>query len=470
MDKAKEAALTMKAGGGIGYNFSTLRPRGDNIRSINAPASGPVSFMQIYDAVCKTVASAGNRRGAQMGLLQVDHPSIREFIHAKQNTNELTAFNISIGITNEFMFAVKNSDMFPLRWGGVIYEYVSARALFDEIMRSTFDWAEPGVIFLDTIYENNNLWYCEKISGVNPCSEQCLPAYGTCLLGSLNLVKYVEDGQFHMEPFKRDVEVAVRALDHVIEVSLYPLDAQKTEALNKRRMGLGITGLANALEACGYWYGTPEFVRKTQEIMECLRNEAYLTSVCLAKEKGAFPLFDPDNYLYSRFTESLPKHIRQSIRDNGIRNSHLISIAPTGTISLCADNVSSGIEPVFAHSYTRDILMPEGLVTTTVDDYGYRVFGVKGRTAHELSADEHLDVLLACQPYVDSSISKTVNVAHTMPFKDFERLYFKAWEGGAKGLSTFTDGGKRSGILRTEDPEPYACSFDPETGTRTCDQ
>lgn len=491
MKAATEAAHTMRLGGGIGYDFSTLRPRGGLIRSLDSRSSGPISFMGIFDALCKTIASAGHRRGAQMGVLRVDHPDIEEFIEAKQNSTHLTQFNISVGVTNEFMLAVMKDGLFDLVFDGQVYKTIRAKALWDKILRATWDWAEPGILYIDRINEKNNLWYCETIAATNPCGEQPLPPYGACLLGSWNLVKYIiRNGDtfiFDEARLKRDIPVAVRAMDNVVDRTFYPLPAQEVEAKNKRRMGLGVTGLANAGEALGFEYGSEEFLDWQATIMGLIRDETYKASILLAKEKGPFPLFDAELYLKSGFTNTLPNSIRDDIRLYGIRNSHLLSVAPTGTISLSADNVSSGIEPVFSHFYNRTIQTFEGPIVERVEDYGYRVFGVKGKTANELSVFDHVKVLNVASQYVDSACSKTCNVGDEVSWEDFKQVYMKAFLGGASGCTTFRASGKRYGILTAassedvaEEPiveaddfvneaEGGACYYDPSTGLRTCE-
>jgi len=482
MDKAKEAGITMRLGGGIGYDFSTLRPRGANISTLNSRSSGPITFMGIYDALCKTIASAGHRRGAQMGVLRVDHPDIEEFINAKNNLNKLTEFNISVGVTDEFMEAVKEGKKFSLHFEGRTYKVVDARNLWDSILRSTWDWAEPGVLFIDRINKKNNLHYCETIAATNPCGEQPLPPYGACLLGSLNLVKYVfkafGETYFDYEAFKHDIPVVVRGMDNVVERATYPLEQHKEEAQSKRRMGLGVTGLANAVEALGYTYGSEESLAETAKIMSTLRDTAYKSSVSLAIEKGPFPLFDT-KLLDSEFAETLPDDIRELIRTHGLRNSHLLSIAPTGTISLSADNISSGIEPVFRYKYSRIIQTYDGPREDVVTDYGYRVFGTKGMTANELSVFDHVNVLNLCSYYVDSACSKTCNVGSTVTWSEFKDVYMRAYDGGASGCTTYRDSGKRAGIFKTEDKkeqededwieEGGACYIDPNTGLRSCE-
>ena len=733
MKAATEAAETMRLGGGIGYDFSTLRPRGDHIRSLDSKSSGPISFMGIFDSLCKTIASAGHRRGAQMGVLRVDHPDIEEFVKAKTNTTNLTQFNISVGITDKFMEAVEKDTMFDLVFDGRVHKTIRAKALWDDIMRATWDWAEPGILFIDRMNQKNNLWYCETIAATNPClhpdsiietvhgrvkikditeptyvytmqsdgslgirkssaswvskqnattikitvgsgksvtctpdhkimvvgkgwveagslaigdklvhlcrsrrgaaysgvklsteenrayqmehrliwegvhgkipedydihhvngdsydnyldnfecishsehstltryqcandhmrnglnekgkwrflkgdkkpktiipmpeelrssmknsssacvvsieegpvtdvydltvedthnfisdfivvhncGEQPLPPYGACLLGSFNLTKYIDfKGElpfFDFALFREDIPHVVRAMDNVIDRTYYPLPEQEKEAKSKRRMGLGLTGVANAIEVLGAKYGTDDFCEILEQIMTVLRDEAYAASIGLAMEKGAFPMFRTD-VLDSAFAKTLPENLRHLIYSVGIRNSHLLSIAPTGTISLSADNVSSGIEPVFSLWYDRTIQTFEGPKVERVEDYGFRVFGVSGATANSLSVFDHVKVLNVASKYVDSACSKTCNVGPDVSWEDFKRVYWEAYKGGASGCTTFRSAGKRYGILNanaaeevaeehTEEPDTFvnetegsACYFDPQTGQRTC--
>lgn len=477
MDKAKEAAKTMRLGGGIGYDFSTLRPKGDLIVSLDSKSSGPLSFMAIFDAICTTVSSAGMRRGAQMGVLRIDHPDIEDFIEAKTNSSKYSQFNLSVGVTDAFMEAVETNSEFNLHYNGRVYKRVSARYLWDKLMRATWDWAEPGILFLDQINKTNNLWYCETLAATNPCAEQPLPPYGACLLGSFNLVKYITEYQtghyrFNWELFKEDIPTVVRAQDNVIENTIFPLEEQKQEALNKRRMGLGYTGLANTGEVLGYSYGSPEFLKFQEKLSRLLANDTYLASAIIATEKGPFPLFDKEKYLASKFIQKLDKEVQEYIGLHGIRNSHLLSIAPTGTISLTADNVSSGCEPVFSYYYDRTILTDGGdKKVERVSDYGYRVWGVKGKTAEECTTDEHLAVLITATKWVDSAVSKTLNVGEDVSWEEFKDIYMKAWKAGCKGATTFRAAGKRYGVLNTiETPEDVttACYIDLETGQKSC--
>jgi ribonucleoside-diphosphate reductase alpha chain len=508
MTKAGEAAETMRRGGGIGYDFSRIRPKGNIIKSLQSQASGPVSFMGIFDAVCQTIASSGHRRGAQMGVLRVDHPDIFDFIRAKRNSDKLTGFNISVAITDKFMEALlnKEDDSFDLVFEHQTYSTISANELWDEIMNSTWDWAEPGVLFIDRISEMNNLHYCEDIEATNPCGEQPLPAYGACLLGSFNLVKYLKEGLpvetnsismafmdeenktyvFDFNQFKKDIEPVVKAMDNVIDRTIYPLKQQSDEAKNKRRMGLGVTALANAGEMLGYKYGDADFMIWAEKVFACLRDHTYKASALLAKEKGAFPLYR-EEYLKSNFIRTLPSSVKKLIREHGIRNSHLTSIAPTGTISLVADNISSGIEPVFSHSYDRTIQTFDGPRVEQVKDYAY-ARGVEGRDANTITVQEHLAVLLLAQHYIDSACSKTCNVGDEVDYESFKQVYIDAWKGGAKGCTTFRLSGKRFGILNTSNKETVeteekdssssedsseeikaeACFIDPQTGQKEC--
>jgi ribonucleoside-diphosphate reductase alpha chain len=474
MQRATEAAATMRLGGGIGTNFSTLRPRGDLITKLDSQSCGPIGFMEIFDAIGKTVASSGHRRGAQMGVVRVDHPDIEEFIHAKNDNHTLTGFNISVLVTNEFMQAVEADADFDLKFNGRVYKTIRARNLWEMIMRSTYDYAEPGVIFIDTIQSENNLHYCETITGTNPCGEIPLPPFGACLLGSFNLVKYVDPSrnQFLTEKLQADIPGIVRALDNVIDrAQVWPLPQQEAEMKSKRRIGIGVTGLANALEVLGCEYGSKSFVSATRFIMRTLRDSCYEASIDLAIEKGSFPLFNADEFLKSEFTKRLPEEIRERIAKNGIRNSHLLAIAPTGTISLCADNVSSGLEPVFAHRFDRTIQHFDGPVIETVEDYAVREWGVEGRTANDLSPDEHLNALAACVPYVDQAISKTINCPRDISWEAFKDVYVRGWKEGAKGVTTFRIGGMRGALLEEtekKDEPSAACEQDPNTGRWEC--
>jgi len=475
MASATNGALTMRRGGGIGYDFSPIRPRGDNIVSLNSRASGPVSFMQIHNSVCKTVSSAGNRRGAQMAVLRIDHPDIEEFIEAKANKTELTQFNISVGVTDEFMQAVKDDEEFELKFEGRVFKRVNARYLWEKIMRATWDWAEPGILFLDTINDRNNLNYCETIAATNPCGEQPLPPNGACLLGSFNLVKYINNGKFNWKLLKQDIPIVHRAMDNVIDRTTYPLDAQEQEAKSKRRMGIGVTGVANALEALGHTYGSKPFRTFFGMVLRTLTNELYRASATIANEKGAFPLYQHKEFTSGWMFQQLDEDVQSLINECGLRNSHLTSIAPTGTISFAADNVSSGIEPVFSHEYDRTVQFESGPVTMRVQDYGLREFGVKGKTANECTPEEHLGVLVTASKWVDSAVSKTLNIGADVTWEEFKNVYMEAWEQGCRGCTTFRAAGKRYGVLNevaaeeAEEEEGTACFIDLETGRKECE-
>lgn len=548
MTAMTELAMTLRQGGGWGSSFSTLRPLNDLIASLGSSASGPVSFMGIANAVCETIKSAGHRRGAMMATFRCDHPDIENFISAKavppevailwdliaglpdkdkrarmimstgddevkdllenvlptepqiaqlkaalQHTLKLTNFNVSVCVTDKFMHAVRDDTDFDLVFGGKVYSTLRARELWQKIMRNTWDWAEPGILFIDTINRMNNLYYCENISATNPCGEQPLPPFGACLLGSQNLVRYVvrRNGQlvFDYERFRGDVRPIVEGLDNVIDEAVYPLEQQRIEEMTKRRMGLGVTGVANALEALGLPYGSPEFCDELDKILTTQRDAAYLASCDLAEERGPFELFDKEKYLQSGFIQTLPQHIQDRIAKVGTRNALLLSIAPTGTISFSADNVSSGIEPVFSYEYERLTYMSDGTQQVfNMQDYGYARFGVHGKRASECTIKDHLDVLRVAARNVDSACSKTLNVGDTISFSDFGNVYFDAWEMGAKGCTTFRPNGKRSGVLREKGDdkgeagfgnvvpisasslgaEGEACYTDPNTGQRVC--
>lgn len=462
-DGVKDAALTMQAGGGIGHDFSTLRPKGALVKSIGADASGPVSFMDVWDSMCRTIMSAGQRRGAMMATLRCDHPDIEDFIAAKADHNRLRNFNLSVLVTDAFMAAVKSGASWDLVFEGKVYKTVSARDLWDRLMRATYDYAEPGVIFIDRINAENNLAFCETISATNPCGEQPLPPYGACLLGSINLAAFVRQ-PFTASARLDDValaeraKIAIRLLDNVIDISRYPLDAQRDEAKAKRRIGLGITGLADALIFCGLEYGSQAARDAAARWMSIIQNASYVASAELAAEKGAFPLFDRQAFLGRLNVQRLDVDVRAAIAKHGIRNGCLTSIAPTGTISLLAGNVSSGIEPVFGYSYRRSILARDGTrYDEDVQDFAYRAYVSEHGNdsalptsfviADQLPPAAHLGMQAALQPFVDSAISKTINCPETMTFEAFRDVYANAYDMGLKGCTTYRPNAVTGSVL-----------------------
>ena len=470
-DMLKEAALTMQQGGGIGYDFSTIRPKGSLVKGIAADASGPVSFMDVWDSMCRTIMSAGSRRGAMMATMRCDHPDIEEFIAAKSDSQKLRMFNLSVLVTDAFMEAVKKGEDWKLIYNNKVYSVIKAADLWDQIMRATYNFAEPGVIFIDRINATNNLSYCETITATNPCGEQPLPPYGACLLGSINLAKLVEhpfDKNAYLDVSQLEdlVFTAVRMMDNVIEVSQFPLEAQKLEAKNKRRIGLGVTGLADALLMVGLRYGSDEAVKKTEKWMKTIARSAYKASINLAEEKGAFPLFDPEKFIVSGKMIQMDEDVKQAVHKFGIRNALLTSIAPTGTISLYAGNVSSGIEPVFAYSYKRKVLQNDGShVEEEVVDYAVQLWRDKfGNaplpdffvSAQNLTPADHVKMQAAAQKWVDSSISKTINCPEDISFDDFKEVYIQAYDTGCKGCTTYRPNEVTGSVLSAASEEKSA--------------
>lgn len=466
----KEAALTMQQGGGIGYDFSTLRPKGAHVHGVDSDASGPLSFMDVWDSMCKTLVSAGERRGAMMAVMRCDHPDVFDFIKAKREPGRLTQFNLSVLVTDTFVDAVRQDKdwhlVFPAQGCGYkIYRTVRAHELWDEILRNTYAHAEPGVIFIDRINERNNLLYVETIYTTNPCSEQPLPPYGCCLLGSINLVKFARlpfkrDAYFDIASFGETVSTAVRMMDDVIDVTNYPLEQHHIEEMNKRRLGLGVTGLGDALTMLGMRYGSPEAIRWSNMVAAALENRAYRASIQLAEEKGPFPLFDHERYRPAWLDHGGSLDL---LKKFGIRNSHLTSIAPTGTISFMADYVSGGIEPVFAHRVRRKVLEADGSRREeVVESYSLReyrkIFGEdpdltrpEWATAQDLSVNDHLLTMAKWQEYVDSSISKTVNLPSSCTFDEFKAVYDKAYDLGCKSCATYRPSEVRGSVMEVDE-------------------
>ncbi len=508
-DNLKEGALTMQQGGGVGYDFSTLRPYGTRARTTGSIASGPVSFMRIWDSMCATLLSTGARRGAMMATLRCDHPDIELFVAAKQDSTALRHFNLSIQVTDDFMEAVRRDDdwavVFPAeelgdgdgetvlrQWPGKsvavacrVLRHIRARELWNKIMRATYDYAEPGVLFIDRINRMNNLWYREHITTTNPCAEIPLPPYGACDLGAVNLTCFVhnpysENARLDMERVRETAEIGTRFLDNVIDASQFPLEQQAEQAHGSRRVGLGITGLADALIMLGLAYADQRARELAANVMQTICHAAYRTSIMLAREKGAFPFFDKEKYLDARFIQDLPDDIRAGIAEHGIRNSHLTTVAPTGTISMLANNISSGVEPVYDFSYSRRVLETDGSYATyELMDYAYCTWRKeKGSAAlpaqfvdaRSLTPTAHLDMQAALQPFVDNAISKTINVPEDYRFDDFRSLYETAYDKGLKGCTTFRPNPVTGAVLMAEGDHaaeegiraPHCCSIERE--------
>jgi ribonucleoside-diphosphate reductase alpha chain len=482
-----EAAQTLQQGGGIGHDFSSLRPAGAPVMGVGAEASGPLSFMDVWDAMCRTIMSAGTRRGAMMGTLRCDHPDIEAFISAKSDPNKLRNFNVSVLVTDDFMAAIKADAAWPLVFAGRVFKTLPARNLWQQIMRATYDYAEPGVIFIDRINALNPLSYCETIFSTNPCGEQPLPPYGACLLGSLNLTRFVASpftaaAALDTKALAETAKIAVRFLDNVIDVSNYPLPQQQHEALNKRRLGLGVTGLADALLMCGVRYGSDAAVTLARDWLQIIQAASLEASCALAVEKGSFPLFDAGAFLKTAYGQSLTTNQRSAILQQGLRNGLLTSIAPTGTISLLAGNVSSGIEPIFSASYERRIREADGESIETLEDYAVSLWRSMNAqslppnfvSVNELRPVEHLRMQASVQPFVDSSISKTINVPEGLDFEDFMSVYQQAYDLGLKGCTTFRPNAVTGSILSTIESGEKTCpscggeSLIHHEGCKTC--
>ncbi|MBT3787039.1 MAG: adenosylcobalamin-dependent ribonucleoside-diphosphate reductase [Alphaproteobacteria bacterium] len=471
-ENLKEAALTMQQGGGIGYDFSTIRPKGARVKGVGADASGPLTFMDVWDSMCRTIMSAGHRRGAMMATLRCDHPDVEAFIAAKRDAGRLRMFNLSVLVTDAFMAAVKDDLPWDLVFDGTVYKSIRARELWDTIMQATYAYAEPGVIFIDRINRRNNLYYAETICATNPCGEQPLPPYGACLLGSVNLTKLVTDpfepeAELDIAGLEQLVATAVRMLDNAIDVSKFPLPEQQHEAIAKRRIGLGITGLADALIMCGVRYGSTAAVNLTEKWMRAFSRAAYLASTELAREKGPFPLFDAAKYLAGENIREMDDDVRGAIAEHGIRNALLTSVAPTGTISLFADNISSGLEPVFSFTYSRNVLMPDGSRREEqVSDYAWRLYRqMKGENrqltdafvgSQDLTPDDHVRMQAVVQKYIDSAVSKTINVPEDIDFDAFKDVYINAYESGCKGLTTYRPNDITGSVLQVTETKPQA--------------
>lgn len=465
MDSVSKAAKILRLGTGIGFNFSHLRPKGAEIKKLKTQSSGPLSFMKIFDVMASTIASSGHRRGAMMGIMNVDHPDIEHFIDAKMEKGAYRQFNFSVGVTDAFMQALEKNADWPLVFGGQVRGTIRAARLWEKIIQNAYNSAEPGIIFIDRLNQNNNLWYCENIEATNPCAEQPLPPNGLCLLGSLNLIAYVdkEKRDINFDLMRRDIYAMVEGYDNIFDDAIYAIDEHKMEAVSKRRMGLGFTSIANGIELlCNRPnYGEVEFCKILKSVASFLCYTAYEASAKLAEKRGPFPLYDKEKYLAGNFVKHLPDAIRNLIVQHGIRNSHLISYAPCGTISQTAGNVSSGVEPIFYHSVDRKVYMKDGLEDVTLTDYNYRVHGFKGKTLDDCSVEDHMAVAKAIQPFTDSAISKTVNVAASCSYQEYEKIYRDAYTSGLKGITVFRPTALRGSVITQAKPEAI-CSISGE--------
>ncbi|HCE42355.1 MAG TPA: adenosylcobalamin-dependent ribonucleoside-diphosphate reductase [Lentisphaeria bacterium] len=474
-DVVKDSAITQKQGGGVGFDFSTIRPVNSHIKGCEAKSSGPISFMQVMDSTCRTIMSAGQRRGAQMAVMRCDHPDIQDFITAKRGNSNLHMFNLSVAVTDKFINAVKKNQKWDLVFNGNVHKTLQAVELWELMMKSTYDYAEPGFVLIDRVNQMNNLYYNESICATNPCGEQPLPPYGACLLGSVNLTRFVDNpftskARIDFKGIEGTVRTAVRFLDNIIEISGYPLEKQKEEAMKKRRMGLGITGLADLFIFMRTRYGSSESIKMVSDIMKLITATAYDSSIELGMEKGVFPAFDKDKYPKGKFVATLPKEIQKGIARHGLRNSHLTSIAPTGTISLFAGNISSGIEPVFELTYDRKIrnTTEQDVSVVEISDYAYKLYSEQKHdgksklpdyfvTADMVTPEEHVKIQAELQKHVDSSISKTINIPTDYPYEKFKSIYMYACDHGLKGCTTFRPSDKMTGILtKKEDPAKKA--------------
>lgn len=452
-DAVKSAAKILRLGTGIGYNFSHIRPKGALVKKLQTEASGPLSYMEIFEASAATIASSGHRRGAQMGILNVDHPDIEAFIDAKLTPNRFRHFNLSVGVTDDFMRCVETDEIWRLSFGGKVYKELSAKALWAKIIRNAYNSAEPGVIYIDRLNSGNNLYYCEHMEATNPCAEQPLPPYGLCTLGSFNYAGYItrigDKFGFNIDAFTRDIHAAVEGYDNIFDKANYAIPEHRHEALSKRRIGLGATGIASAIELIlgRPSYGDDDFCSHMERLSQTLCYEAYRASINLSRERGPFPLFDRDKYLNSQFVKGLPEDIQEGIYRYGIRNSHLVSYAPCGTISQYAHNVSSGVEPIFYHEVDRDVYMKSGKINVTLKDFNWRHYGFKGKTLDDCSVEDHIKVASIAQKYCDSAVSKTVNVAQNCSYEDYEKIYLDAYKNGSKGMTVFRPTELRGAVI-----------------------
>ena len=466
-DSLHKAALTMQAGGGVGFDFSTLRPKGAIVKGVGSTSSGPISFMKVFDSMCSTIAASGHRRGAMMAVMRVDHPDIEEFVTAKrgEENKALQNFNLSVLVTDSFIQALRENREWSLVFNGQVHRTVAAKDLWNLILQNAYDYAEPGMLFIDRVNGFNNLWYEENITSTNPCGEQPLPPNGACNLGSLNLAKFVEnpftpEARFNEDLFGESIALAVRYLDDVIEVAHMPLQEQLEEVRGKRRIGLGITGLGDALWMLGLQYGAQGSVEFCRSLGRFMRDTAYRASIALAAEKGAFPLLDKGKYLAGAFVGKLPSDIKDGIREHGIRNSHLLTIAPTGTTSLLWGNISSGVEPILYLTVDREIRETDDRKRkVTVDDYAYRIWkSVNGNgkdpevlISSQIPAKGHIDIMAAFQEFFDASISKTIVFDPNTSFEDFRDTYLYAYEKGLKGCTVYRDSGKLGAVVKAKD-------------------